>query len=388
MAARWHRHRRCTKSNRNRLAEEALRCFVRACLYRFEEDGAPRDQWGCFRAAHSFLHPLLTRPVADLLVMGPASAGTRPGIWPDAKRFAVALSHDVDAVRNVSDSGTPDSAYWQFHTYRRVEERHGFKSAFFVVPLRYGDKVNPDYDILREPLRSTLLELSSRGWEVGLHLGFGSHMDLGRIRAEKEALEDLLGRQVLGARCHYLPFEVNRTPFLMEEAGLLYDTTLGYNEMAGFRSGTSFPHRFIRPDTSRGGVLELPLHVMDGALFWDMRLNPSSALELVKQMARDVESLGGCLNVLWHQRVINNPDYPGWGDVYKEFLGWLAGKDAWVTAPGEIARHWIENVERDLGESYLEALIDIHDREEDHRTSTFKGSIMPATPGNGNPCVE
>ncbi len=369
----------------DQVAVESVLGFVRACLYRFEEKGAPRDQWGCFRARDSFLYPCLSRPAADLVVQTLVPRHLGPGHWPEGKRFAVALSHDVDAIRNVSGSSTPDSAYWRFHAYCQTEEEYGFKSAFFVVPFPYGDKINPDYDITKEPLRSTLLEISSRGWEVGLHLGFGSHLDLERIKAEKETLEDLLGRRVLGGRCHYLPFEPDQTPFLMEQAGLIYDTTLGYNEAVGFRSGTSLPHRFLGPDNYCGGVLELPLHVMDGTLFWDMGLGPRKALELMKRITREVESVGGCLNILWHQRVLDNPDYPGWGEVYKDFLRWLATRNAWVTAPGEIALHWIQNTEARFGMSYLEALLKSEIR--DHKTTSDGEPYRPADEALEGPCA-
>ena len=85
---------------------------------------------------------------------------------------------------------------------------------------------------------------------------------------------------------------------------------------------------------------------MDGALFWDMGLTPEEALEEMKSMAEQVEKVGGCLNVLWHLRVLDNPDYPGWGDVYKSFLIWLEDKDAWVTTPANVAQWWIEREQR------------------------------------------
>jgi len=339
------------KCNLSPKSEAELQELIKNGLYRLEEKNHGRDQWGCFRAADSILYPQLKSPVLDLIIQNrhqdALSEEIRPPAhWPSEKPFAVALSHDVDAIKNPGRTDTPDLFFWNFDAYLHLEEQLGFRSAFYVVAKPYEDRINPDYDILNDPLRSTLCELTARGWEVGLHISYGSHLDVRKIRREKDRLEHLLGTEVLGGRCHFLPFEVETTPFLMEEAALLYDTTLGYNETIGFRSGTSFPHRFLRKDGRTGGVLELPLHIMDGALFWDMGLKDEDALKEMKRMAAQVENVGGCLNILWHLRVLDNPDYPGWGDVYKSFLMWLKDKDAWVTTPGNVAQWWIEREQR------------------------------------------
>lgn len=67
--------------------------------------------------------------------------------WPDRKRFAFILTHDVDTARG--QERTPDLA--------ALEDRLGFRSSYNFVPLRYA--VSPH-------LRSTLV---ANGFEVGVH---------------------------------------------------------------------------------------------------------------------------------------------------------------------------------------------------------------------------
>ena len=333
------------------MSETEFYQLIKMGLYRLEEKNFGRDQWGCFRAENSILYSQLKSPFFDVIMQKRLKNGTsgdiRTPVWPSDRPFAVALSHDVDAIKNPGRTDTPDHFFWNFDAYLQLEEQLGFRSAFYVVAMAYEDSINPDYDIVEDPLRSTLRQLTAQGWDVGLHLSYGSHLNLQKIRQEKDRLEQILGAAVLGGRCHFLPFEVEVTPFLMKEVGFVYDTTLGYNEIIGFRSGTSFPHRFLDEESkTTGGVLELPLHIMDGALFWDMGLTDEEALEEMKNMAGQVENVGGCLNVLWHLRVLDNPDYPGWGDVYKSFLMWLKDKNAWVTTPGDVAQWWIEREQK------------------------------------------
>jgi hypothetical protein len=68
--------------------------------------------------------------------------------WPDAKKFALVLSHDVDT----------EEGYNKILKLAELEEKMGFRSCFNFVPERYG-KVSLEL----------LDELRSRGFSVGVH---------------------------------------------------------------------------------------------------------------------------------------------------------------------------------------------------------------------------
>ena len=69
---------------------------------------------------------------------------------------------------------------------------------------------------------------------------------------------------------HWLLRDAN-TPSVLEQAGYAYDSTVGYNETVGYRAGTS---QVFRPSGATT-LLELPLHIQDGALFYPQRLDLS-----------------------------------------------------------------------------------------------------------------
>jgi glycosyltransferase involved in cell wall biosynthesis len=70
-----------------------------------------------------------------------------PG-WPEGKRFALVLTHDVEGVKGVS----------RVKQLMNLEQRHGFQSSFNFVP-EGGYRVD-------DALRETLLQC---GFEVGIH---------------------------------------------------------------------------------------------------------------------------------------------------------------------------------------------------------------------------
>ena len=72
------------------------------------------------------------------------------------------------------------------------------------------------------------------------------------------------GSPVTGGRQHNLNLKIPETWLNQEQAGLLYDTTLGYNDCLGFRWGISFPFWPYYPKENRNlTVLQIPLAIED-----------------------------------------------------------------------------------------------------------------------------
>jgi hypothetical protein len=83
-------------------------------------------------------------PIDPLAVKPP---GGWPG-WPDGKKFALLLSHDVDTAKGYNDA----------LKLADIEEEMGFRSTFNFVPERYGVVA---LDLLGE--------LKQRGFGIGVH---------------------------------------------------------------------------------------------------------------------------------------------------------------------------------------------------------------------------
>jgi len=64
------------------------------------------------------------------------------------------------------------------------------------------------------------------------------------LKRQKRALEKALDHEVVSIRQHYLHYDIRITPAVHGEAGFKYDSTLGFNDNAGFRFGTCYPWHF------------------------------------------------------------------------------------------------------------------------------------------------
>jgi hypothetical protein len=114
---------------------------------------------------------------------------------------------------------------------------------------------------------------------------------------------------------HWLLNDAN-TPSTLERAGYAYDATSGYNETVGYRAGTT---QVFRPFGART-LLELPLHIQDGALFYPQRLDLSEpeARTRCRQLIDRANALGGVLTVLWHDRSHGPERF--WDDFYIDLV--------------------------------------------------------------------
>jgi hypothetical protein len=223
----------------------------------------------------------------------------------------------------------------QFNRYAEIEK--GASSTFFVIPTKDNpgvplhDKPVPKraakYDIA--DLRYELHSLEEAGCELGLHgIDAWNNSTTGRIELEK--IKSVTRNDELGVRMHWLYFD-EESPAALDEAGFSYDSTCGYNQTVGYRAGTL---QVFKPRAAKR-LLELPLHVMDTALFFGgySNFSPKQAEASVGELMNHAVKFGGVLTFNWHDRSIA-PER-SWERTYVGFLNELRSRGAWITNAGQ-----------------------------------------------------
>lgn len=286
--------------------------------------------------------------------------------YPENKKFAVVLTHDVDHIypriphtllsslyclknRDLAElsrqlfwryKGKRSSPYRNFKKIMELESEYGAKSSFYFITAD-RDVKRVRYDI--GELESDLGSIVDRGHEVGLHGGFYACTDIDEIKKEKNRLEKTLGKKVIGYRNHYLRFKVPDTWELLAEAGFKYDTTLGYNNIIGFRNGMCHPFKPFNLNTGKQiDILEIPLAIMDGAVFDRVR-TLDRAWEVSRRLIDVVEKYNGVLTILWHNNIFSSPFRHGWEKLYIKILKYSYNKSAWLTCGKDVHDWWLKN---------------------------------------------
>ena len=191
-----------------------------------------------------------------------------------------------------------------------VSERHGLRSAFYFLAHRDQRPRDGAYLFEHPWVRGIIGHIGRRGHEVGLHASFCTYRDAARTRGEfarllRVAEAEGVRQQEWGGRQHFLRWANPDTWRNWEAAGLSYDSTLGYAETVGFRSGTCHPYRAFDLQHRRPLRLrEMPFQVMDVTLLSSMALKPDAALAAVMDIGAECRRYGGCLGILWHNSTL------------------------------------------------------------------------------------
>ena len=231
--------------------------------------------------------------------------------------------------------GLANDFWYQFDRYLSLE--NGRPSTFFVIPHkgrpgRLKQGTAPDFRASKycaADIAAKIQVLLSAGCEIGVH-GIDAWLDSSSGRAELKSVLGITGRQRAGVRMHWLYFD-EQSPLALDEAGADYDSTVGYNNTIGYRAGTT---QVYKP---RGAsrLLELPLHIMDTAMFYPVHLNLSlqEAHERVGRITEYAVQLGGAITVNWHDRSIS-PERC-WDNFYTELVRNLSSKGAWFATAAD-----------------------------------------------------
>lgn len=335
-------------------------------LTRLEEIGrTDLDEHGRFPASssHAFQNEYLDRPIVDewLIILGQVIQQVWPSLTLRKHEFRINVSHDVDRpslygfqpwsaiLRMMAghllkrrDLKAFFLAPWIKLTTRRklhasdpfntfdwlmdVSEANGLKSAFYFICGCTNAKYDADYDINHPAIRYLIRKISQRGHEVGIHPSYETFRDFEQLKREfdvliKVAESEGVAQKAWGGRMHYLRWKQPQTLRAWSRAGLTYDSTLGYPDQPGFRSGTS--HEYFAFDPIRGEALPVkvrPLVMMESSVI-DERKQGHEVRHALQSRILELKMrcflVEGNFSLLWHNSSLN---FDLSRSVYKEAL--------------------------------------------------------------------
>lgn len=374
------------------IPNDVLEACFRAIARREESENPMRDEFGNWshtvtseRSRATLHRPVLDESLQQLHSGVHFSGANRRPAWPDGHSFALCLTHDVDfisstaqgrkfvrrlsrAIRGDGPRAVPlraaaGSIYRLFTgvvegerlgdygDWLAMEARHGFRSTFYFFPSTLSRPHAYDCDYhFDDPMvfqgrslraADVMRVMADAGWEVGLHGSYHSATYPGLLDEQRREVEMALQRPVRSVRQHYLRYDAAVTPRLQAAAGLVCDSTQGFNRITGFRAGTSFPYWCW--DASAGDalpLLEIPLSVMDVALFAsiDAKNAEAAAVEQCIAVMDAVQAVGGCMVLNWHPNYLTTPMFRS---VYAALLEEGKHRNAWGCSAGDIYDWWI-----------------------------------------------
>jgi hypothetical protein len=197
-----------------------------------------------------------------------------------------------------------------------VEKNFGISSWFFFLSGPYGTgRYSSRYDSTWKSARKIISLVKESGCEVGLH---GSYYaaDYNSYKDEAKRLGEAAGINITAHRNHYLRFKPQSIAESLEQAGIRYDFSAGYNKGMGFRAGiTSVYPLYNHLKDKPSSVREVPLIFMERNSHLE---DEEAALRGFSSLLQEVKKYNGCVSVLFHPEnfVVENR----WYEFYNRFI--------------------------------------------------------------------
>ena len=235
------------------------------------------------------------------------------------------LSHDVDWRRQgppiehilerkdrfdskIFANTKPENLYRNIPEYIELEEKFGIRSTFFFRTIYENGNLN-DYE-------NDIQSLLKGNWEVGLHTDPQSVNNIEKIKQEKEKLESLTKKPIIGNRVHFLNYNYE-LPLKLKELGFVYDASLRYSKDKIDEKEMGY--------SKIDGLIEFPVTLMDAYLFTHMRIKEEN---IISEFQKTLEigrkySEENVISVLWHDNVLKMKR----GRMYEKILEFLTLQD-------------------------------------------------------------
>lgn len=325
------------------LYHEGAPDYLGTCFYMVnslqEYDTSQRDRFGRFPFTESYQYrfsctdeDLVSDYLAQAVAGTPIDQKKSEGRHPSS----IFLSHDIDRVnswvweevKGVVKRKKPfavtyilkhllsgRSPWKNFPQIAALHKAEGFTSSFFwLCESGAGEDGidNADYQIeklLKEP---ALQAFFMDDVEHGLHKAATSKT----FTEEAQKLQT----PVKANRNHYLRISLPGHYEALDEAGFLFDSSLGFSEKSGFRNsyGRAFKP-FNLKTNKKFGFVEYPLSLMDVTL---CNVQFSHLPQAEKYVATFLErySTHRDIAVLWHNNYFTEGSYVDWFSFYKKIL--------------------------------------------------------------------
>lgn len=199
-----------------------------------------------------------------------------------------------------------DTDHDKYDTFDFIFESLGERPSlfFFLCPAsptehdHYSQRESDSFQNLIQTVRSR-----SR---IGIHPSYMS-IEKKLIASETQWLSDQHGRPIRSARMHYLKNKLPESYRQMISTDIKYDFSMGYGNLAGWRSGTSIPYLFF--DLIQNRVTDLTVYtpcIMDSTFAYG---HQSDFRQTYQRLWNEVATYGGCFMPIFHNDILADDEW-------------------------------------------------------------------------------
>lgn len=201
-----------------------------------------------------------------------------------------------------------------------LQQKYALKPVYFFLVGDYGVN-DKNLSTQNRRFRELIRHIADYA-DVGVHPSFASNREPSRLQVEMARLKNILHRDIMRSRQHFLMLKFPNTYRNLIERDITDDYSMGFANEIGFRAGICTPFNFYDLDLESETSLRIhPFGVMDATLNLYMKLSPEEAVEKVKQLIAETKKVNGVFTTLWHNETLSDEkSWKDWKVVYEEII--------------------------------------------------------------------
>ncbi|MGM0531446.1 MAG: polysaccharide deacetylase family protein [Bacteroidota bacterium] len=225
-----------------------------------------------------------------------------------------------DNIRRYQTLAGKKDPYDTYDIFFDTHQKYGLKPIWFFLVGNSG-KFDNNVSIDKTAYRKLIKNISERS-EIGIHPSYKAFRDQNLLQWEIEDLKNIINKEVIRSRQHYLRIQFNETYRNLINAGIQEDYTMGYSTDIGFRAGTCTPfHYYDLANEEETPLTVYPFQVMDITLNQHKKYNVSAAISVIEDLIEKIKNVNGTFITIWHNEALSDHGHwKGWETVYREML--------------------------------------------------------------------
>ena len=200
-----------------------------------------------------------------------------------------------------------------FLPYLNICRKYGILPEFYFISTCTNPTFDGKYSLHEVQVSKIISMIANSNCTIGLHGSYDSYNDIGvmklGINTLKKSLEKFKISTIVN-RQHYLRWDPLITPFLLDQCGIIRDTSGAYADIPGFKYGTSKDFNmwcFYSNKSLR--LVQTPLIFMECTIIMRKYLGlgyTKNAYNLVKNLKDQCIFYNGNFVVLWHNSFLTS----------------------------------------------------------------------------------
>lgn len=208
--------------------------------------------------------------------------------------------------------------YDTFDYFMDISEKNNLKSHFYFV-AGSKDEADVRYNFLKKETKKCIENILQRGHKIGIHGGYSSFNNENQFNKEISRFK-IFKVNVDQGRQHYLRFENPKTWQIWNNAGMKYDSSIGYTNDSGFKAGTCYEYPvFDVINRKTLSLIERPLIFME-TVSREKHPDKEAFFNHCKALKNRVKKYSGQFVILWHNNNLNTYHWQDYKNLYLEIF--------------------------------------------------------------------